>query len=416
MTRRYLSLVLAAACGGVPASAQPAAPVGDGVDPGWIEAVAPGEWCGTTQRYMAELAAAGFDPMRGLCPPLGPCDDPLMRDAFIPDFGTEVKTVRLSIHIFCETGGANCADTIEGADAAVATLNAHYAPWGFQFVHTTEFVRNTKYRWLASNEESGMKRSYADSPETTLNIYVVDTGGVCWGTFPWMSSALNVYGGIVMDDNYFGGGPILSHEVGHCLGLWHTFHGVDEVNQCGDCYEAAGRAPEVGDVTGDFCSDTNPTLRTAYSCADPSGIDACSGNPWLDTPFMNYMSYSNACAIEFTAQQAGRMHCWTEDTLTGWLVGPPPPDAPGTPALTSQGGGQVLVAWADNSDNEDGFEVQREKKSGKNKWGGTTIVANVGMDVNSVIDTPGSGIFRYRVRAYNEHGGSDWSAWAEITN
>jgi hypothetical protein len=187
------------------------------------------------------------------------------------------------------------------------------------------------------------------------------------------------------------------------------------VTQCGDCYEPAGRPPEVGDVTGDLCSDTNPTLRSASSCVDPSGLDACTGNPWLDTPFRNYMSYSLSCAIEFTPHQAGRMHCWTEDVLTGWLVPPPPPNAPGTPVLTSQGGGQVLVTWADNSDDETGFRVERARKSGK-KWVETQIVADVGADVTSITNSPGSGTFRYRVLSYNANGQSAWSGWAEISN
>lgn len=92
---------------------------------------------------------------------------------------------------------------------------------------------------------------------------------------------------------------------------------------------------------------------------------------------------------------------------------PAPPAAPGTPTLTNLGGGQVEVSWADNSDNEDGFEVERKKKSGP-QWIEQQIVADVPADTTTVTDAPGSGIFRYRVRAYNAVGESAWSGWRQI--
>lgn len=392
-------------------------PQGRQPDPDWINWIAPGEWCGTTQRYMAELAALGLDPSRAVCEPMGPCDDPWMRDASIPDATTPAKTVQLSIHVFCESDGTNCGATLADVDAAVARLSATYAPWGFQFVYVTEFVNNSRYRNITNNEGM-MKHRYADSPTTMLNVYVVNTEGFSWGTFPWSQEAQTAYGGIVMDDSVFVFNPTtFTHEVGHCLGLYHVFHGVDEVPPCSDCYEVNDPGTDR-DITGDLCSDTYPTPRNSGNCFDPEGTDACSGNAWGawgQTPYQNYMSYAHfGCNIEFTAQQAGRMHCWTEDLLSGWLVAAPPPNVPGTPVLTSQGGGQILVSWSDNSTDEDGFRIERARKQ-KNKWV-ESQVTDVGADVTSILDAPGPGTFRYRVRAYNSNGDSAWSAWTQINN
>jgi len=392
----------------------------------WTNTLVPGEWCGTYHRHVAELIAQGIDlrDAASACPPNGSCDDPLNRNASIPTGNTPIKTVRLSIHVFCENNGGNCAATQADVDNAVARLNANYAPWRIQFVYEANFIKSTKYRYLDPNgsEQSGMKLAYANSPATKLNIYVVNTGpnGPSWATLPFWPQALSTQGGIVIHDALFVAAPplptiVLTHEVGHCLGLLHTFSGVDEVALCSDCYEPAGRTPEQGDVTGDWCSDTNPTPKNINNCFDPPETDPCSGNPWVATPFLNYMSYSHPCEIEFTAQQAGRMHCWTTAVLSGWLQLPQPPNAPGAPTLTKLGGGQIRVAWADNSNDEDGFQVERETKSGS-QWINTQTIAIVGANITSVTDAPGSGTSRYHVQAFNGVGASAWSAWTQIKN
>jgi hypothetical protein len=293
------------------------------IDPGWIQNLAPGEFCGTQQRYVAELIAEGKDPLAAMCVGPGACDDPATRDASIPSDTTPIKTYRLLFNVFCNNDGTNCAATQADIDNMVTILNADFEPWRIQFVYTTRFINNTKYRVLTGNEEEQMKRRYALSPATQLNIYVTDPngqpGGASWAYFPWGSGALTWRGGIVLDESHVVYPyHVYTHEVGHCLGLWHTQHGVSEVEPCTDCYEPAGRPPEVGDVTGDFCSDTAPT-PTNGTCVDPGGTDVCSGLPWGATPLTNHMGYSHSCKEEFTDQQAGRMHCWTEAVLTGWL-------------------------------------------------------------------------------------------------
>lgn len=382
---------------------------------------APIAWCLSNEVYLEAMWQFGIDATG--CIQYGPCDDPLTRDASIPTASTPIKTIQLIIHIFCENNGRNCAATLEDADTAVARLNEDFLPWRIQFVHTAHFVKSTKYRYLDRTTESAqMKAAYATSPSTMLNIYVVDTGGVSWGIAPWIPYALDAQGGIVMHEEWFVATSriptVLTHEVGHCLGLYHTFRGVDETDPCSDCYEYAGRTSEVGDITGDFCSDTNPTPSNPNNCSDPLDLDPCTGGPWFDTPYLNYMGYSRDCPIEFTPQQAGRMHCWTDHTLSGWLTSPPPPPppaAPGAPVLTPLGEGLIGIEWVDNSADEDGFRIERERRQGR--WRDTTIIATVPANTTSTTDAPGAGTFRYRVQAFsNASGDSSWSGWTQIDN
>ena len=83
------------------------------------------------------------------------------------------------------------------------------------------------------------------------------------------------------------------------------------------------------------------------------------------------------------------------------------PDAPGNLQASVMSSSQILLTWADNSDDETAFQVER-KEGTPGSWGYVTeVTANVTSYLDAgLICEKGYG---YRVRAYNGYGNSEYS-------
>lgn len=99
-------------------------------------------------------------------------------------------------------------------------------------------------------------------------------------------------------------------------------------------------------------------------------------------------------------------------------IDPPAGSAPNAPdgvTATNLTNRYARVDWNDNSNNETSFEIQRQKwQSKRNRWRSTTTFTGIAANSTSFTNRPGTGLFRYRVRATNASGDSAWSAWAEV--
>jgi len=119
-------------------------------------------------------------------------------------------------------------------------------------------------------------------------------------------------------------GRSATHEVGHYLGLYHTFDG--------GCVSASGCYQN-----GDLICDTNPESSPNFS---PCSRVTC-GSP---DPTDNYMDYSDdVCMTRFTPDQAKRMRC----TLANFRVDLPDtggPTLPGAATSPSPSNGAASVS------------------------------------------------------------------------
>ncbi|MEM9291622.1 MAG: zinc metalloprotease [Acidobacteriota bacterium] len=205
--------------------------------------------------------------------------------------------IPIAWHVIYNNAGVGNLSNAEIQDQ-VDVLNSAFAGTGFTFsLSSVDRTRSNRAftRCERSNIENRMKSALAISPATTLNVYSCQPGGGILGyaTFPWSYPESDYRHGVVLLYSSLPGGSAApynlgdtgTHEVGHYLGLYHTFQG--------GC-----AAP------GDFVADTPPEASPAFGC--PVGRDTCAGGG-VD-PIFNFMDYTDdACMNQFTTDQTSRM-------------------------------------------------------------------------------------------------------------
>lgn len=148
-----------------------------------------------------------------------------------------------------------------------------------------------------------LKGQFQEDPSRYLNLWTADIQDDILGfaTFPWNLEDHAGLDGVVVGYWTFPGGAAAPfnkgdtavHEVGHWLGLYHTFeHHGEFLNGC------AG--------PGDFVGDTPAEAGPAPSFGCPTRRNSCPSKG--NDPVKNFMDYSNdSCMTTFSPGQRKRM-------------------------------------------------------------------------------------------------------------
>jgi hypothetical protein len=201
-------------------------------------------------------------------------------------------------HIIHRSDGSGGAVTTAQINNQMAVLNAAFAPSSFSFTLTAVDHSNNSswYTTTGGSSERAMKSMLRRGGSNALNIYTNEMGGglLGWATFPSSyASNPSMDGVVILFSSVPGGtatpynlGDTATHEVGHWMGLFHTFQGG-----CGG--------------SGDSVADTPAERSPAFGC--PVGRNTCSSTG--ADPIRNFMDYTDdSCMNQFTTGQNSRMN------------------------------------------------------------------------------------------------------------
>ncbi len=201
--------------------------------------------------------------------------------------------------------GTGILSTIENS------LNSNFGAADIHFsLLGSEFIDNDYYYVNFSGKENQLLG--LNSHCEAIDIYVLGES-TSWSAAGMAqnipSTALIIHGGYYVTSS-------LPHEMGHCLGLYHTHHGTvseagGDINQCPELVDGSNSV-----VCGDYISDTpaDPNQWSINSCTyTGTGTDA-NGDPY-SPDVSNLMSYAyKPCRDLFSELQIGRMKDFIDNT------------------------------------------------------------------------------------------------------
>ncbi|MEL7118689.1 MAG: zinc metalloprotease [Bacteroidota bacterium] len=189
------------------------------------------------------------------------------------------------------------------------SINSHFSQSSISFSFLgLDSIRNNNWykKTLQQNKyEKEMMEYLAVTPDKALNIYFLSLKGYKgYAYFPWAVKDDKIDGVVINNATIPGGskvnfnqGKTITHEIGHYLGLYHTFHNGCEI--------------------GDDIPDTPPQSIPTKGC--PVEKDSCPNLPGKDQ-INNYMDYSyDSCLNKFTNGQIDRMNWVLRKHRKGFL-------------------------------------------------------------------------------------------------
>ncbi len=237
--------------------------------------------------------------------------------------------VPLVVHIV----GTNEGDgyiSVNSVLNALCTMNEDFAPGNIQFYLDGNFRyinRSDYYDHTSTSTGNRMHSDYRVS--NALNFYIVLNAANNSG----YATGIGGSGVIVRKSEISSGNHTLAHEIGHALGLYHTFFGWEAVSEPNYTENAPnqifGRLVERVDgsncdqAADGFCDTSPDYLNDRWNC-DSEGLSTVVQKDPTGQSFKsdgtNIMSYSlDRCITRFSAGQVQAMRSHLQSAKSSYL-------------------------------------------------------------------------------------------------
>jgi hypothetical protein len=210
--------------------------------------------------------------------------------------------IRVYVHILRNNDGTNAATTETQMYADLQTMTNFFKPHNICFIFVgfdvnNTFLNNSMNPGLAADEAALLANNkHNDAIDIYVHTSLGDGSGGNSYNIPsdhfsvLQSTPFNFY-----------------HEMGHCLGLLHTFETAGGT-ECPDGSNCNSSGDLICDTQADFSGSENMVTAPNSCIYTGNQIIVCNGNTRSYTPpIINIMSYWSACYAQFTVQQATRM-------------------------------------------------------------------------------------------------------------
>lgn len=370
------------------------------------------------------MVAKTIEPLDKICATAPPTSQEIkarIADASNKNFSLLQTTTYIPIRAFIVrqsdgTGGLSK----ENLNKSLSYLNYHYADASIVYFYCdVTYIDNTAYYNYNSTQEDALCSPY--EVNDAINVFFVNditvgTFGACGYAYRPTTSQ-NYTLRVLMDNEcaYTYDNGTYPHEMGHFFNLLHTHQGTEGGPTSANAENVPRTGPQANcDTNGDLICDTEADPRYDSNLFD---IGSCSytgsetdENGILYTPPVdNIMSYyPDACGGIFTPDQYAEISNGLAIRLsysTYDLTGCTPPQVTDPSNVVASFNAVTLtidIAWNDNSNNEEGFLIERADNGGPFK---AVLGGGVANDVTNYSDgtIQANTTYQYRVRASNDN-------------